>query len=210
LETSKYLINGLEGAILHLSQNPPHIISNLHIGKVEAFSDDGLLCAINIEIEEAASHNGNRRRIMIDLIPLQDEDCYFDTWWLDDTEVSKLWEFLVESLIVWREKRLVGATDLVIGSLAEPEGSPWLIVALKEIPTGLFRDDYPSSTWVNLTFDDELVRENNRISKFWLTPNNAEKLSQLLSTAIKNQESFVPKIDSPSHSDDLVIFELTF
>lgn len=209
LKTAKDLINGFSRAILHLSQNPPQIISNLHIGKVEAFSDDGQICAINIEIEEAGSNNGNTQRIMIELIPLQDEDSYLDIWWLDDTEVSKLWEFIVESLIVWREKRLVGATELVIGSLAEPEGPPWLIVALKEIPTVLVRDDYPNSTWVNLTFDDELVRENNRISKFWLTPDSAQQLSQLLSTAIKNQETFVPTIDSPSHSDDLVIFELT-
>jgi hypothetical protein len=156
--TTRELINGLSSAITQLNQNPPCIISNFYIGKLEVLTDDAQSRWINIEIEGAVEQSDVRPNIMLNILDSEDGKGFSSIWWFNDDEASQLSQILAESLIAVEEKRLeqVENEDRVIGYLGESEARYWLKVTVSQNLSS-----QSTTCWINLRFDDELVRENH-------------------------------------------------
>ncbi len=205
IEEAKKIIDGFLLSISVLNQNPPSIISNLHIGKIEAFSSNGKKYWTSIEIDDAASDDSNSPSIILDITEIQEEDGLSNTWWLENLEALKLINIFKKIPTTFH------SNNSVIGFLGESESSPWLTVKIAKNP---FLHNHsvssPEQNWVCLVFDDELIRENQNNSTLWLTVNSIEKLGKLLSQALENQTNLPSSFNLPSQLEDSEIFVLNF
>ena len=206
--STREMSKSLKKALEYINQNPPLMISNSLIGRVECLSKNGEKKQIEVEVEGAVF---SKEAPCIALNVVEDVVCpsESDTWWLSDDEASKLVELLEAAIASETTKLANQYREKYIGCLAaeasnEPETIPWLNVTLQ---VRIQSDNIPE-LWVRLHFNDELTQEREDRGILWLTNRSIEYLIQLISEAKRFKRDFPSHIYVPPEPENIVVAEI--
>jgi hypothetical protein len=184
-ESAKEIVRYLSEAVNFLKQKPPHLISNFHVGHVLVSNKENKQGKIEMEIE-GGIFDSDAPCIALSITENLEQSDFSSTWWISNSETLKLHKFISEALSSLRRNDFREIGSFVENELLSNDKQyPWISISTEQ---------YEQEKFVQVNFDDELVRESESGGIYLLTEVAAEEFSRLLQQSLYLQSQHPPYV----------------